>query len=240
MITIKGKTVYGPNVVTDGLVLYLDAANPRSYVSGSTSWNDLSRQGNNGTLVNGPTFSGANGGSIVFDGVNDYASFNFQNGSSTANTVEMFFRWRSNNNKGMFVGFNSYDIWTLGGRLGFNTGASDVYGISSSRVTALNLIGTSNSNWHHYVFVFTNQVINNKMYINTSQEILSQQASPPLGTTNLTAQRTFPSMVTLSGWNNSNSYEINGEYAMVRIYNRELSQSEILQNYNATKSRFGL
>jgi len=50
---------YSPKIVTDGLVLYLDAANPYSYVSGSTSWNDISRGGNNGTLVNGPTFSSA-------------------------------------------------------------------------------------------------------------------------------------------------------------------------------------
>jgi hypothetical protein len=63
---------YSPKIITDGLVLYLDAANPKSYVSGSTTWGDLSRGGNNGTLVNGPTFSSANGGSIVFDGVNDY------------------------------------------------------------------------------------------------------------------------------------------------------------------------
>ena len=65
---------YSPKVVTDGLVLYLDAANPKSYVSGSTTWGDLSRGGNNGTLVNGPTFDGGNGGSIVFDGVNDYGT----------------------------------------------------------------------------------------------------------------------------------------------------------------------
>ncbi len=62
---------YSPRVVTDGLVLYLDAANQYSYVSGSTSWNDISRGGNNGILTNGPTYNSANGGSIVFDGTND-------------------------------------------------------------------------------------------------------------------------------------------------------------------------
>jgi hypothetical protein len=66
---------YSPKIVTDGLVLYLDAANSYSYVSGSTSWNDISRGGNNGTLVNGPTFNSGSGGSIVFDGVNDYCTF---------------------------------------------------------------------------------------------------------------------------------------------------------------------
>ena len=63
---------YSPKIVTDGLVLYLDAANNRSYPGSGTTWTDLSRGGNNGTLTNGPTFNGANGGSIVFDGTNDF------------------------------------------------------------------------------------------------------------------------------------------------------------------------
>ena len=63
---------YSPKIVTDGLEFYIDAANPKSFVDGNTTWNDLSRSGNNGTLTNGPTFDSANGGSISFDGVNDY------------------------------------------------------------------------------------------------------------------------------------------------------------------------
>jgi hypothetical protein len=61
-----------PNIVTDGLAFYLDAANTKSYVSGSTTWTDIANL-TNGTLTNGPTFNSANGGSIVFDGVDDYA-----------------------------------------------------------------------------------------------------------------------------------------------------------------------
>ena len=62
---------YGPRIVTDGLVLCLDAGNSKSYPGSGTAWNDLSRNGNNGTL-NGPTFNSADRGSIVFDGTNDY------------------------------------------------------------------------------------------------------------------------------------------------------------------------
>ena len=62
----------GPSIATNGLVLYLDAANRQSYVSGSTSWNDISNNGNTGTLTNGPTFNSGSGGSIIFDGTNDY------------------------------------------------------------------------------------------------------------------------------------------------------------------------
>ena len=62
----------GPHIITDGLVLYLDAANTKSYQSGSATWLDKSGNNYNGTLTNGPTFSSTNGGSIVFDGTNDY------------------------------------------------------------------------------------------------------------------------------------------------------------------------
>ena len=70
MSTLTG----GPGLVTNGLVLYLDAANPSSYISGSLNWNDLSRSSLSGSLVNGPTFNTGSGGSIVFDGINDTVS----------------------------------------------------------------------------------------------------------------------------------------------------------------------
>jgi hypothetical protein len=63
---------YGPKTVTNGLVLCLDAADKNSYSGTGTTWTDLTGNGNNGTLTNGPTFNSANGGSISFDGTNDY------------------------------------------------------------------------------------------------------------------------------------------------------------------------
>ena len=63
--------IHSPKISTDGLVLALDTANRKSYPGSGTVWNDLSGNGNNGSLINGPTFNGANGGSIVFDGVDD-------------------------------------------------------------------------------------------------------------------------------------------------------------------------
>jgi hypothetical protein len=63
---------YSPKIVTDGLVLYLDAGNQLSYPGSGTTWTDLSRSQTNGTLVNGPTFNTGSLGSIVFDGVDDF------------------------------------------------------------------------------------------------------------------------------------------------------------------------
>jgi hypothetical protein len=72
---------YNTSTVRDGLVLHLDAANPKSYPGTGTTWNDLSGNGNNGTLVNGVGYSTASNGSMTFDGVNDYASFSIQHSS---------------------------------------------------------------------------------------------------------------------------------------------------------------
>jgi hypothetical protein len=67
-------TNYNPRIVTNGLSLCLDAGNVKSYPGSGTTWTDLSGNGNNGTLTNGPTYSFSNGGSIVFDGTDDYVA----------------------------------------------------------------------------------------------------------------------------------------------------------------------
>lgn len=225
----------GPNVVTNGLISNLDVANLLSYPGNGTSWNDLTGNNNNGVLYNGPTYQTYNLGALLFDGTNDYCEVTFNNRSSTVNTIEMFFRWRSGSG-GMFLGFSSYDIWTNESCLGFNTGAGDLYGINSNKVSELNLTGTSNSNIHHYVFIFSNQIINNKIYIDTELQTLSQIRN----TTDLNANRSFTSTFKLSGWMNGTGYSINGDYFNVKVYNREISQLEIIQNFNALKGRYGL
>ena len=68
---------HGPSIITQGLVLALDAADRNSYPGSGTTWTDLSGNGNTGTLTNGPTYNSANGGSIVFDGSNDYVNFSY-------------------------------------------------------------------------------------------------------------------------------------------------------------------
>ena len=72
--SIAGSTVVG-GIITDGLVLYVDAGNTDSYPGSGTTWTDISTNSNNGTLTNGPTFDSGDGGSIVFDGTDDYVDF---------------------------------------------------------------------------------------------------------------------------------------------------------------------
>ena len=222
---------YSPKIVTDGLVLYLDAANTRSYPGTGTTWSDLSRSGNNGSLINGPTFNSGNGGSIVFDGVNDYTSLNFINPFQ-----ETIIIWvKSNTATWNENGWISSSRRQNGHIIHPNQGPAGVGFYILNSVAGFTLVGTitpSSITLPNMYCITTNGSNSHKIYLNGS-----------LQTTNTTSitRTTTPSLQT---------YEIakddtvarygNGTYYNVLRYNRELSASEILQNYNATKTRFGL
>jgi hypothetical protein len=237
-----------PNIVTDGLVLYLDAANPASYVSGSTAWNDISKGGNSGTLVNGPTYSSANGGYITCDGVNDYIevldnpSLDFGSGSFT---VEYWFRklatttgfdniWGPNKwNTGAIPGTNEWSL-TIGNGI---TGNNNIYEFSIQSGSTSYSIASSD-----------------QLLLNTWYQLIGQRDGATLKTYlngDLTLNSTPSGMTTLTSVNNVgrnlrinnsavNNFYTNADNAIVRIYNKALSAQEILQNYNSTKGRFGL
>jgi hypothetical protein len=219
-------------LVTNGMLLNLDAANSTSYPGNGITWTDLSGNSNNGTLYNGVTYSSANGGSLVFDGADDYADITSNSfGSATVLTIEGFIKWVSGTG-GMFLGFSTYDVWTQSGTLGYNNGGSNVIGISSTKVSSLNLVG----NWHHYTFVMRSSGLlsTNKIYIDgvdmgALSAVVQNDGNIPGLNNNLR----------LSSWNNGGFYG-NMQYANLRIYNRELTISEIQQNFNTYKSRFGL
>jgi len=224
---------YNPACVTSGLVLYLDAGNVKSYPGSGVTWTDLSGYGNNAILTSGPTFDGANGGSILFDGIDDTVPFYAPYLGAVA-SVEMWVKLGAAYSGKMFMGWNAYDVWCYGGAIGFNTANADVYGISSATVTALNCVG----NWAHYLFEFRSDVsyVNNKIYINTNQQTLSQQ----LGGEN-TSYRNFNSgNGNISGWRFDINYRIPMNCSVFKIYNRSLSSIEILQNFNALRGRYGL
>ena len=218
-------------IVTSGLTLCLDAGFISSYQGSGTTWYDIAYSGFNGTLTNGPTYNSSNGGTIVFDGTNDYCDISTSQMTSSLITITGFIKWVAGTG-GMFFGFTTYDVWTQSGNLGYNIGASDVYGISSATVTSLGLIG----NWAHYTFVMTSTgsiPTNNKIYINGNLQTLAQR----LGTT--TNSPGFGSNLRLCSWNAGGFYG-NLQYGSLQVYNRALTQTEITQNYNAQKSRYGL
>lgn len=236
------STKYSPQIITNGLVLYLDAGNTKSYTSGSTTWTDLSGNNNNGTLTNGPTFNSSNNGSIVFDGTNDYISVNNSstNNMSTTNafTISSWFKAAQNgipstseifhkrNNAPTYVSYgvswqklnqNTYN--NVSCRIGFS---DDTYSDLSSNFLLLNV-------W--YLATQTFDGSNHKLYINDTLHSSASISGKTVKDENL--NMTFGSYA-------GGSEHFNGSISTGCLYNRALSASEILQNYNATKGRYGL
>jgi hypothetical protein len=216
----------GPNIVTDGLVLALDAANTKSYISGSTTWNDLSGNNNSGSLINGPTFSSANNGSLVLNGSNQYALF----GSimpSTAYTKCVFF------NISILSGYNNNLI--SGGYTGLG-GTHYFYSAGSQYLRAGHFAGAeliSNTpivvnTWYHGVVTFST-TLGFSMYQN-GINVGNNASTATFGGGN----------GLLIGAFDPGGNLLNGKIANAQVYNRVLSASEILQNYNGQKSRFNL
>ena len=235
---------YSPKIVTDGLVLYLDAANIKSYVSGSTVWNDISRSGINGTLTNGPTFDSANGGSIVFEGVNDYIlAPNISSPVGVSDfSIECWVNLSSlplSNPRIVTLGSdfdNYFNLATYGGN---SPGTYDIFWFEVKKggtfyggffnVNASRKYVTDK--WYHLVGTFVNSSNLPSFYINGE----SVSGSGVIGG----APNVFN---TLLIGNNSTVSPItfNGLIQQVKYYNRALSSQQVLQNYNATKTRFGL
>jgi len=233
----------GGKIVTDGLVLCLDAASKRSYPGTGTTWTDLAGS-NNGTLTNGPTFDDEKGGSIVFDGTNDYINFS-DLPSSTVYSVSCWFSTDTGNWNGALFGFgtgaspNTQDVYLFGestggcsspsgGSFGFNTWNCDSWAFSNASSI---LKGTG---FHHVFAIFYHQdVSSNGLWIDGVKKSLSQQT----GTTNFNANLKNRFKIAANGWQVSNQLW-RGSIASCSVYNRALSEEEIKQNYNSTRRRF--
>jgi len=242
--------IHSPKIVTDGLVLALDAGNVKSYPGSGTTWLDKSGFGNNGTLTNGPTFSSANGGSIVFDGVNDYVaitnnSFNYLPGVTGEVSVESWF-----NLTGAFGTFAPEDITALGGVIGqgiFNN--TNGYGLGINRIgtgpylcvfqvrngsTTVSAVGDIILNtWNHVIGTFTRNNFS-RIYINGT--LIQSNSTVSLNNLSITPNINDAAL----GRGGGSGWLVGGNIPVGRIYNRPLTASEVLQNYNATKGRFGL
>lgn len=218
-------------ISNSGLVLHLDAGNTASYSGSGTTWNDLSGNGSNVTLSN-TTFNSANGGSIVFNGTTSYADFTANIGNTNVVTVEMWVKTNSLTLPvGMYFGFGLYDAWTNGGNIGYNTSGGDQYGIRSSLVDYLGI----QEFWRHLVFVmYAGAKTNNKIYVNGESQTMTQ-----IGGVFGSVNSNFNSGAgRISGWKNDANWKMNMNVANFKIYNRELTQQEITNNYNANNSRF--
>jgi len=233
---------YGPKIVTSGLVLCLDAANKRSYPGTGTTWTDLSGNSNNGTLTNGPTFSAGNMGSISFDGTNDYidtANSTGLNFTNTTGTISLWFKTSTSFPSQAFLIAKNMDSTGGWGVLIDSTGtpyfeAKNSGGGASAFYRYVNKV-CNDGIWHNVVSVFTTSttVVGN----NTVSLYLDGGLANGAQT-----------QVTVYGGNTAGTVQIgrrstglyySGNISSVQIYNIGLTATEVLQNYNATKSRFG-
>lgn len=213
-------------MVNQGLTLYLDATNPNSYTSGSSTWYDISGYGNDGTLFNGVGFSSTYGGGLVFDGVDDYVNI-AANSSLNASrpTVELVLT--TSTNGGNIIAQGQY-----GSNWGFGVGVKPT-AIMARNNSGDATISVNNSGLVHVVVVWDgsgNQYYKNGQYLGRTT---SNYSPNPGGTVTIGGVRSqVPS---------SNLQEFaNSTVNIVRVYNRALSGAEILQNFNSIKTQFGL
>jgi hypothetical protein len=222
-----------PPIVTDGLVFAVDAANYESYPGSGTTWSDLAGS-NNGTLTNGPTFDSENGGSITLDGTNDYVNCGNSN-PIIGNTNFSLSVWldtgtHSNFGLALYIGNAStrQSAW-----VGFCSSANTNAGTGNTIGGGLygrNLGSGINPNtgWHYVVLTYNTSIL--RLYVDGTQTTTLSESSANIQ----------DSSIRLGRSNTGTAYYYNGSIASTQLYNRTLSSTEVLQNYNALKSRFGL
>ena len=227
-------------IITDGLVFNLDAANRASYPKTGTIWNDTIN-GNNGTLTNGPTFSEDGGGSIVFDYVNDYV-ISENNISTLLNDGESFTlsTWykSTDNTFGFYVAlaFGNYLNYFLIEVYNSNTVNSLIRLNRRKSVSGVGyvteILSTNNTHnvWNNITAILTDNGGTLKLYLNG---VLADSLVT-------TIDLEIPAFPIMLGDSNPFAYYWAGNIANTQIYNKELTPSEVLHNYNALKGRFGL
>ena len=236
--TNDGRThIATKGVVQSGLVLNLDAGVSSSYPGSGTTWTDLSGTGNNGTLVNGVGYSGSDGGSLSFDGVNDLVNFGnngtLYNAYNTTFTQEFWVNLISGASTNRAI--LRVDDWSRISLSISTSGINFTIGYSSP-TDILNYNSTFNYNQWYCISIVWSKLVSQQIYLNG----------------NLVAQRT-PTVSNYSGITgtagganigrgHTSPYQanINAYIPSFKHYNRALTAAEIQQNFNALRGRFGL
>lgn len=229
----------GPRIVTNGLVFCVDAADTNSYPGTGTTWSDLLTSGRTGTLTNGPTFNSSNRGSIVFDGTNDYIDFGNTN-IGVDLTDKSFCAWvyfgsSLNNPTGIIdkdfdnggTNYGGWGFWVQSNRKlwWWNHGNQDL--LDDGSVT----IGTNI--WTHIAVTYNYSTKTAIFYINGVLNSSKTNAS-------IVEKSSSTSNLVIGCIRGAAGGFANGRISNVSAYNKVLSATEILQNYNATKGRYNL
>lgn len=237
-----------PPIVTDNLILNLDAGNNSSYSGSGTTWTDLTPNGNNATLTNGPTYSATNAGNIVFDRVDDYAvlpfttilydcTFNFWfKATSTASYQYLLSLGNtSNSTYSLHFDMNDPDLGITGQTMWvyWNSGGTPYSVLSRSGTYG----DFQDSTWRNYCFVRNNSDASvTRHYVNGVERTSGVTRAGSQTTQFGNGAGYYIKLATFH--TNANFWA--GGIAIVQIYTRALSAAEIYQNFNAYRSRFGV
>jgi hypothetical protein len=254
-----GGNIYNPteakvqdyqNIITRGLILHMDASTPESYPGSGTVWSDMGPSGYTGTLTNGPTYSTAGGGTIVFDGTNDYVNFGniLSFDGTTGFSISTWIKTTntSNNQPWTIIGKAAMVYPYTGYQLGFNTSTAtspDIGKIGVALVdnslTVMRKLTTgtyNNGNWYNVAMTYDGSKTRAGMllYINgVIPSLVNQDQSSFAGT--------LSNSINLEiGARDGSQQPFPGNVANTMIYNRTLSVAELLQNYNIQRNRFGI
>ena len=229
---------HAPKIVTDGLVLCLDAANSRSYPGTGTTWTDL-KGTHDGTLTNGAAFSSDNRGCITFDGSNDHVVLGgtgagaaiYSNRELTAMYWVRFndvsnqdaLEFGGSNNEVLRLGPTSNDTLSFSVRGGGRT-----HTVETSQTI-------SSNQWYHFAGSWKTSSTP-IIYINGESVATSNAVCAGCPVTDL---QNFDSMNKYIGLHvGGPGHYLNGDITCINLYSRQLSADEILQNYRVTKGRF--
>lgn len=223
----------GPRATTDGLVLCLDAGNVKSYSGSGATWTDLSGNGGNGTNSN-MTYSAANGGHFVFNNsssvstISNYSALN----PTLGLTIESWVNFDGNSDDFIFEKGDvntQYSLFSHSSDIVFRTFHSGDGGYHTQNPEK-SAVGVVNGQWVHILGSWDGTT--KRIYING--ELKNSVAKSG----NLVTTSPGASIGRFGG--STAGYYFGGKIARVCIYNRGLTAAEIRQNYNASKTRFGL
>ena len=222
---------HNPSIITDGLVLALDAANNRSYPGSGTSWFDLSGFVRTGTLTNGPIYDSGNNGSISFDGVDDYVQGNIAVTGNTNSTMLGFVNVTLNKRGAFFRNGSGNNGYAIGiGDADFDVNGNNML-MLFPQVRWITSLNTWDSGWQMVTMTLDNSGVP-RAYKNTSLIITSSGVSANAATTSYYLGRNVGDEITPRA--------AQCKIANFMMYNRALSATEITVNFNALRSRFGI
>lgn len=218
-------TFYNPKIIINGLTFCLDAANTKSYSGSGSTWADVSGRGNNGTLTNTSNIAHETGSHFKFNEGDTAGSGYVEMGTvlATSYTKNIWFRTNAANTNNLMSGSSGSGgtvLWAQGTEQYISAGHSGSwYQVQYNAGDT-----TSLRNWHNACVTYSSTAL--KLYVN--------------GILQSTGTSTDPTDLTLHIAAYANAYELCGDVAYTSLYNRALTASEVLQNYNALKGRFDL